>query len=341
MRKIVIDKNIPFLQGLLEHWFEVVYAETIDAALVRDAEALLIRTRTRCDAALLEGSSVRFIGTATIGFDHIDMDYCRSHGIEVATAAGCNARAVMQYIGSALVHLSRKNGWQPEEKTLGVIGVGHVGSLVAQLGRDCGFRVLGCDPPEMRRDPSLGYVTREELLSQSDIVTLHVPLNRTGEDQTLGVADDSFFEKIKTGSTFINTSRGEVVVDDALKAAIASGKISDAILDVWNHEPRIDPALAGTITYGTTHIAGYSVQGKANGSSIIVQALARRYGIPLTDWYPAGVPLQVTNKPISWPFLQETIDGYYNIADDDKRLCGHVADFEALRNGYVYREEYF
>ena len=341
MKKIVIDENIPFLRGLLEPWFDVVYANRIDAESVRDAEALLIRTRTRCDEKLLAGSAVRFIGTATIGFDHIDTVYCAARGIEVATAAGCNARAVMQYLASALVHLSRRQGWTPEEKTLGVIGVGHVGSLAAELGRACGFRVVCCDPPKMRRDPSLGYLAREELLEQADIVTCHVPLNKAGIDQTLRMVDASFLNRMQPGALFINTSRGEIVDKEALKAAIRSGHLSGAVLDVWNHEPAIDPEMAALATYGTVHIAGYSIQGKANGSSMVVQALARKYGLPLTDWVPEGVPPQVTDRPVSWDMLQRTIDNYFNIETEDARLRGRTDRFEELRNNYQYREEYF
>lgn len=341
MKKIVIDENIPFLRGVLEPWFEVVYAGNIHATLAHDAEALLIRTRTRCDEKLLAGSSVRFIGTATIGFDHIDTVYCHAHGIEIATAAGCNARAVMQYVGSALVHLSRKQGWKPEEKTLGVIGVGHVGSLIVQLARACGFNVICCDPPKMRQNSSLGCLPLEDLLAQADIVTCHVPLNKAGIDKTLGMADERFFSRLKPGSIFINTSRGEIVDDMALKAAIRSGRLSDVVLDVWNHEPHINPELAAAVTYGTVHIAGYSIQGKANGSSMVVQALARKYGIPLTEWYPEDVPVQVIDRSISWPMLCETIDNYCDISAEDARLRGHIDRFETLRNNYTYREEYF
>jgi len=341
MKKIVIDENIPFLRGLLEPWFEVVYADRIDAALVRDAEALLIRTRTRCDENLLTGSSVKFIGTATIGFDHIDTVYCHAHGIQIATAAGCNARAVMQYIASALVHLSRKQGWRPEEKTLGVIGLGHVGSLVAQLGRACGFRVIGCDPPEMRRNPALGYLPLNELLEQADIVSCHVPLNRAGIDKTLEMADRRFFGRMKPGAVFINTSRGEIVEDRALQEAIRNKRLSDVVLDVWNNEPCIDPQLAAMTTFGTLHIAGYTVQGKANGSSLVVRALARKYDLPLTRWYPDGVPVQVTDPLLSWSMLDRSIDHYCDIEQEDALLRGKYACFEKLRNHYKYREEYF
>jgi erythronate-4-phosphate dehydrogenase len=339
--KIVIDQNIPFLQGLLEPWFEVVYASQIDAALVRDASALLVRTRTRCDAALLAGSAVEFIGTATIGHDHIDIEYCRQHGIQVVAAAGSNARAVLQYVASALVHLARRQGWQPEEKTLGVVGLGHVGSLVAELGRSCGFRVIGCDPPRMRRDPALGCVSFEELSAGADIVTFHVPLNRSGVDRTASMADGSFFERLRPGATLINSSRGAVIDQEALKKALRSGKLAAAVLDVWDNEPAIDPALAALTTLGTMHIAGYSVQGKANASAMVVQALAKKFGLPLTGWYPPGVPPQVIGPMPDWPTLQQTIDTYYNITADDRRLRGHLDRFEALRNEYTYRTEYF
>lgn len=341
MKKIIIDSNIPFIKEVLDPWFDVVYTTNMDAGMVRDAYGLIIRTRTRCDQALLAGSSVRFIGTATIGFDHIDMEYCREEGIQVATAAGCNARAVMQYIGSALVHLSRKQGWKPAEKTLGIIGAGHVGSLIAELGQACGFRVLCCDPPLMRVDPSRGYLTLNELLPQADIVTCHVPLNKTGEDKTFRMVDNSFFEQMKAGSSFINSSRGEIVVDEALKQAVKSGRLQDVVLDVWNNEPDIDPELAAMVTYGTMHIAGYSIQGKANGTSMVVRALASSQDIPLKDWYPSGIAPQVSNRTISWKMLQETIDSYFNIESEDTLLRGHLDHFESLRNHYDYREEYF
>lgn len=340
--KVVVDKHIPFLQGILEPFAEVVYAEAIDAPSVRDADALLVRTRTRCDAALLDGSAVRFIGTATIGFDHIDRNYCRQNGITVAAAAGCNARAVMQYVASALVHLGRKQGWGPAEKTLGVVGVGHVGSLVAWLGRACGFRVVGCDPPRRRAEgPGAGLVSLDELLAEADVVTCHVPLARTGPDRTEGLAGAAFFEAMKPGAVFINTSRGEVTCEAALKAALRGGKLSAAVLDVWRGEPAIDPALAAAVTFGTPHIAGYSVQGKANASERVVRALAGRFGLPLTDWYPEGVPPQVVGRPVSWPMLDATIDDHYDIAADDRLLRGHADRFEALRNAYTYRVEYF
>ncbi len=344
MKKIIVaDDRIPFLKGLLEPWFEMRYIPggKIDAESVRDACALFVRTRTRCDAALLRGSAVEFIGTMTIGFDHINLDYCSRSGIRVATAAGCNARAVMQYLASALVHLSRIGGWSPREKTLGVIGVGNVGSLAAWLGRSCGFQVICCDPPLQEIRPESGLVSREELLAAADIVTLHVPLTRSGRHATYHLADREFFGKIRPGAILINTSRGKVVEDDALREAIDGGKISAAVLDVWEHEPEIDRGMLRRVTYSTPHIAGYTLQGKANGTALVIREFSRRHGLGLDDWYPSDAPSQVTDRQVDWALLNDTIDRYYDIRTDDRLLRTAPQDFEQLRNLYNYRTEYF
>ena len=225
--KIVADNAIPFLKGVLEPYARVEYlpGKTIATADVRDADALIVRTRTRCDAALLEGASVKLIATATIGFDHIDTEYCRRHGIEVATAAGCNARGVLQYVAAALVRLSRVQAWEPADKTLGIVGVGHVGSLVEAYARTWGFRVVACDPPREEREHG-GFLPLEEVACQADILTFHTPL----DDTTRHMAGAKLFERMKPGSILINTSRGEVVDGQALRE---SGL--QYVLDVWEH----------------------------------------------------------------------------------------------------------
>ena len=162
--KVVIDSAIPFLEGVLEPFAKVEYlaSECITADVVADADALIIRTRTRCNRALLEGSKVQFIATATIGFDHIDLDYCKAHNIGVATAAGCNARGVLQWVAAVLVHLSKVQGFEPQQRTLGIVGVGNVGSLVKEYAEEWGFKVICCDPPRQQRE-NLDFVTLEEL----------------------------------------------------------------------------------------------------------------------------------------------------------------------------------
>ena len=224
--KIVIDNAIPFLEGVLEPYAEIRYlpGREIAARDVRDADALIVRTRTRCDAALLDGSRVRFIATATIGFDHIDLDYCRRRQIGVATAAGCNARGVLQWIAAVLHHLSQRDGWHPAEKTLGVVGAGHVGELVRRYAASWGFRVLTCDPPRAAREGGGDFVPLEEVARHCDLVTFHTPLDAT----TRRMADEALLRRLKPKAVVINSSRGEVVDGDAL---LRSGR--PYILDVW------------------------------------------------------------------------------------------------------------
>ena len=239
--KIVIDNAIPFLEGVLEPYAEIRYlpGREIAARDVRDADALIVRTRTRCDAALLDGSRVRFIATATIGFDHIDLDYCRRRQIGVATAAGCNARGVLQWIAAVLHHLSQRDGWHPAEKTLGVVGAGHVGELVRRYAASWGFRVLTCDPPRAAREGGGDFVPLEEVARHCDLVTFHTPLDAT----TRRMADEALLRRLKPMAVVINSSRGEVVDGDAL---LRSGR--PYVLDVWEHEPDIDRRLlAGAI----------------------------------------------------------------------------------------------
>lgn len=342
--KIVVDSNIPFIEGVFENFAEVLYlkGDQIDRAAVVDATVLIVRTRTRCDRALLEGSSVELIATATIGYDHVDVDYLRSRGIEFVTAAGCNASGVLNYVMTLLVWADKKiKTIEPQLSTLGVIGVGNVGSRVAEAAARCGFRVLRCDPPRARAEGAEGFVSLDQLLRESDIVSCHVPLIREGEDRTYGMASAEFFAQMPKGAIFINSSRGEVVVDAELKDALRSGHICSAIIDTWNNEPTIDLELLEMSSLSTPHVAGYSLQGKANGSSMVVRAVARRYNLPLLDWYPDGVE-QVGEQPqFCWSWLKERALEKYNIEAESSRLKQHAETFESMRNSYNYREEYF
>lgn len=338
--KITVDSGIPFLRGVLEPYAGVDYiaGSGIDAAAVRDSDALVVRTRTRCDASLLDGSRVRFVATATIGFDHIDLDYCRRHGIAVATAAGCNSRGVLQWVAAALATLSRREGWHPEQRTLGVVGVGHIGSLVADYARRWGFRVLCCDPPRRRAEGG-DWSSFEEITHRCDIITFHVPLNRTGEDATWHLAGERFFSRIGRGAAIINASRGEVVDNAVLREAVAAGRCS-CCLDVWENEPRIDRELLRSAVVATPHVAGYSLQGKANAAAMSVAALARHFGLPIADYYPERVA-RVVPREIEWPELLATIDRYCDLDAESRALRENPERFEALRDGYAFREEYF
>lgn len=339
--KIVADANIPYLRGVLESYASVEYmaGDQISSANIGTAQVLIVRTRTRCDRELLQGSAVRVIYTATIGFDHIDTDYCRTAGIEMVTAAGCNSRGVLQWVGAVLALFAGRDGWKPEQRTLGVVGVGNVGKLVADYAQSWGFRVLRCDPPRVLAQGLTDFYTLEQVAQQADIVSFHVPLVREGEHATYHLAGSEFFEKIATNTLILNSSRGEVVDTQALLTAIDTRGLSCAV-DTWEGEPNIDPRLAGLATVATTHIAGYSAQGKANATSIIVRSIAVRFGFPLADWYPHDV-VPPSPRPIGWDEMCPTIHQQCDLERETATLKADISRFETLRNHYIFRQEYF
>lgn len=343
--KIVADTHIPYIRGLFEPYAEVSYIPGRDIGPddVVEADALLVRTRTRCDAGLLSGSRVRFIGTATIGTDHIDLAYCLDNGIEVASAAGCNARGVLQWVGAALALLSQKGGWRPDEKTLGIVGVGHVGSLIKEFASAWGFRVICSDPPREITEGlgrAEGFVPLAEIALQSDIVTFHTPLTKNGDHPTWRLGESGFFEMLKPGTAIINSARGGVVDEKVLKKEIAEKGIT-ACIDTWAGEPDIDRELLGAALIGTPHIAGYTTQGKANASAAIVNALAAHFGLPFTGWYPLEDKPRSYPTPISWEEMTGTIKRYCDLEAETAALKKDPAAFESMRDDYTYREEYF
>ena len=341
--RIVADDRIPFLQGVLEPYCEVRYlpGAKIGPAEVRDADALIVRTRTKCNAALLDGSRVRLVTTATIGFDHLDTGYLAANDISWFNAPGCNAASVRQYIASALLGLAARHGLTLAGMTLGVVGVGHVGTLVADLGEAWGMRVLRNDPPRAEREGSAGFSSLEETVREADLLTFHVPL----DDSTHGMADAALIARMKPTAFLLNASRGEVVRGEALKDALKTRRIAGAVLDVWENEPEIDRELLSLVEYGTPHIAGYSTDGKANGTSACVRHVAEFFGIPeLRDWRPATLPPAPETAPAPAGLTGEAkrkfmLDQFYDIADDDRALRADPARFEALRGGYRIRRE--
>lgn len=338
--KITIDNAIPFIAGVFEPYAEVQYlaGERFDAESVRDSDALIVRTRTKCNAALLDGSRVRLIATATIGYDHIDLDYCRARDIEVATAAGCNSRGVLQWVAAALKSAIVHNGSQPSDHRLGIVGVGNIGRLVEEYGRRWGFDVVCCDPPRARVEGGV-FRSIDEVAASCDIITFHVPLIRTGEDCTLHLANEQFFSQLQPNAVILNASRGDVVDNAVLSRAIAEGRCA-AYLDVWENEPQINRTLLAQVVAATPHIAGYSAQGKANATAMSVQSVARKFSLPLLDFYPAEVE-RVAPQTIEWADMCATIDRYCDLATESRALREHPDHFEQLRNEYRYREEYF
>lgn len=341
--KIVADKAIPFLDGVFDPYADMTYlpGDKIGPEDVRDADVLMVRTRTKCNADLLEGSKVKFIATATIGTDHIDFPYCDSKGIVVRNAPGCNAGGVMEYVFSALYGLASRKSISLQGDTIGIIGVGHVGSLIERMGRALGFKILKCDPPRAEAEGSFGFCDLEYLLQNSQIVTLHVPLDET----TRGMANSEFFSLMQPGAFFINAARGEVVCDDALKAAIP--KLGPVIIDTWNHEPDIDIDLMDKVAIATPHIAGYSYQGKQNGTAAAVRAVAHYFGItelyeffPKTD-LPENEAVKLDLKDLNQGEIASVLQYNYPIFTDDFMLRLNPENFDKLRSEYNYRREVY
>ena len=337
--KVIVDNKIPFIREAVEHIAdEVVYApgNGFTPELVRDADALIIRTRTRCDRHLLEGSRVRFIATATIGFDHIDTDYCRQAGIQWANAPGCNAPSVAQYIQSVLLLLQLNRDKPLAGLTMGIVGVGHVGSLVTEVATDMGLKVLANDPPREEQEGPGRFHTLDELAAECDIISLHVPLVREGRYPTYHLADDRFFRSLQRRPVFINTSRGEVHDTQALLRALDEGLVADAVIDVWENEPDIDRTLLQRAFIGTPHIAGYSADGKANATRMALNALCRFFDIR-PDFHIA--PPKPLNPVITAATETEACLQVYDPRRDSDALKAHPERFEQLRGDYPLRRE--
>ena len=337
MLKIVADANIPFLKGVFEPYADVVYLPggSIGPLACKDADALIVRTRTKCNASLLSSSKVSFVATATIGTDHLDTGWLDSAGIGYANAPGCNAVGVMQYVLTSVALLLQRSGKSPAGLTLGVIGAGNTGERVARGASLAGFNVMRNDPPKAVYRSDIPYYSLEEVLQECDIVSCHLPL----DDSTYSLASDWFFSKMKRGAIFVNASRGEVVDDGALKRYRSS--LGGLILDVWRNEPDIDRELLESADIATPHIAGYSFEGKVNGTVACVRAVARRFGIRELYGYtpeveaPAGIDLALPFGELTRRMLE-----VFPVHKLSEELKNSPESFEKMRNNYDYRHEF-
>lgn len=341
--KVVADSNIPFLEGIFEPYADIVYIDGKDIRHedVADADALIIRTRTKCNEELLHDTKVSLIATATIGTDHIDLNYCRANGIRVYNAQGCNAGGVMQYVFTALYGTASRNGIKLDGMTMGIIGVGNVGKKVEHMAKYLGFKVLKCDPPRAEKEGPEEFVSLDYLLANSNIVTMHTPLDET----TKGMADWHFFELMQPGSFFINASRGEVVDEEALMEARV--KLGPVIIDTWNNEPDINLKLLEMTDIATPHIAGYSFQGKQNGTASAVRAVARQFDINgLYHFFPTcnlpeHQPKRLDLKGKTQGEITTQLQYNYPIFTDDFIFRMNPENFEKLRSEYQYRREIY
>jgi len=347
--RLVTDKDIPFLEGVLDPYASVIClpGRAIRREDLVQADGLIIRTRTKCDANLLEGTPLRFIATATIGFDHIDTEYCQRKGISWFHAPGCNASGVEQYLAAAILHLAKLHHFNPGEKTIGIVGVGHGGSRVALLAENMGMRVLLNDPPRERNEGPSHFTPLEVIQQEADIITFHVPLNREGPDKTPGLAGSSFFAKLKKQPFIINTSRGEVVDENHLKNALKKGEVAGAVIDTWQNEPNPDRELLALADIGTPHIAGYSTEGKANGTAMCVRHASQFFGFGIDDWEHGSLPpprqpvVKVPSKKAGLvEMLNAVVRHSYDILSDDAALRRDPSSFEKIRNAYPVRREF-
>jgi erythronate-4-phosphate dehydrogenase len=355
--KIIADENIPYVQEAFGRLGEVLAlpGRSISADNVHEADLLLVRSITRVDDHLLGGSRIRFVASATIGADHVDLRCLRRRGISFANAPGSNANSVGEYVVAALLVLAQRMDFELAGGTVGVVGVGNVGSNVAAKCEALGIRVIRNDPPLVRETGDPVYRPIEELLEQADIITCHVPLTYEGPDATFQMIDAEFFGRLRRSPILINTARGKVASGEAIARALAEGRLSAAVLDVWEAEPEIDPELLARVQLATPHIAGYSLDGKVNGTEIVYRAACDFLGTE-PDWDPSPIlsrppveslAISCEGKP-DQEVIAEAVLSAYNIRADDRRMrealgCDptlSAASFDRLRQDYPIRREF-
>lgn len=348
--RIIADENMPLVAELFTgHEVVTLPGRRIARADLMAADALLVRSVTRVDRALLEGTPVRFVGTATIGTDHIDLADMAELGIQVASAPGCNARAVGEYVVTALAVIGASQGWMPDGRVIGVVGLGNTGRQTVALARAMGYRVLGCDP--FVHLPDVEQVEFAELLKRADILSLHVPLTRDGSHPTWHMVDAGVLAPLRPDTVLINACRGEVVDGQALLAALGRRQNLTAVLDVWEGEPRPMPELLAVAALGTPHIAGYSQEGKWRGSEMVYRRFCEFFGqSPQPQngrlWPSLSQPALSSTAANTATRLAEILQQACPVLRDDRALRGTLeasdpgAAFDALRRGYPPRREF-
>jgi len=353
--QIIADENIPCVAKAFASLGDVTLlpGRGMQAEQVRAADVLLVRSVTRVDARLLAGSNVQFVGSATIGFDHIDRAYLQQQGIGFSTAPGSNATSAAEYVVSALLALAVQQGFDPAGRTVGIIGCGNVGSRVRQKLAALGMNCLVNDPPLQAQGGHDDFVDLDTVL-RADVVTVHVPYTREGPYPTHHLVDAALLERLRPGAVFINTARGAVADNAALDVLLESRFDLSVVLDVWEGEPDISMSLLGKVQLGTPHIAGYSLDGKLRGTEMIYRAACEHFNRPLlwqvADDLPAGLSLDLRELRAA-PLLaklQAAVFACYDIRQDDASLREQLAlpaadrpsRFDRLRKEYPVRREF-
>jgi len=347
--KVIVDNKIPYFKGALEPYAEVIYlpGKETTPEIVKDADAIITRTRTKCNEQLLAGSSVTMIATATIGYDHIDTSYCEKNGIEWTNAPGCNSWSVAQYVMAALHTLALEKKIELSAMTIGVIGAGNVGSKVARFCSLLGMNVLVNDPPRQRAEGTEGFVSLFDIQQNADIITVHTPLTKSGEDKTFHLLDDRFIDGCEKDFFLINSARGEIMDSQAVLTALKFGKIKEAIFDCWENEPEIDLDLLDHTFISTPHIAGYSRDGKANGTKMSIQAISRKFGLGIDNWECSNIELPENTTIVldgtgktDQEVIAQAVLTAYPIMEDNGRLKFYPRTFEKQRGDYPVRREF-
>jgi len=368
--KIICATNMPFAMEAFSSLGEtrILEGRDIKVADVRETDILALRSTTKVNRELLEGSKVRFVGTATIGTDHLDLAYFKKAGIKWCFAPGCNANSVSEYITAALLYLACNHGFKLSGKTIGVIGVGNVGRRVVEKAHALGLRVLMNDPPRESteygvRSPASGvrnglgnpFVSLDRVLAEADIITVHVPLTQEGADKTVHLANADFFKRAKKGVIFLNAARGPVVDSSALLDALAKGRVSHAVLDTWEGEPDYRMDLLGRVDIATPHIAGHSFEGKVMGTVMVYREVCKYLNVPATWSHEALMPpplvpeirVEVAGREdqvVLWDAVRQVYDWegdnrrFRESAVADEKL--RIKNFDYLRSHYPERREF-
>ncbi len=353
--KIVADENIPWVRKAFASWGDVhtLPGRTLTAEDVQDADVLLVRSITRVGGPLLEGSRVCFLGTATVGVDHVDLDYLRKHDIGFTNAPASNAVSAAEYVISALLVMAERGGFSLADQTVGIVGCGNVGSRVLTRLEALGVRCLVNDPPKEAQQRDRQYVSLDEIRT-ADIITLHVPLERFGQHPTYHLFDEDFFTGLKPGALFLNAARGSVVDEAGLKRTFTRRADLSLALDVWEGEPAIDRDLLVRADIGTAHIAGYSLDGKIRGTEMIYRAACAHFGIAPTWQAAKALPpppltqLHFSRTASDEQVIRQTVLAAYDVRRDDAALrrMRHLPNpmraryFDRLRKDYPPRREF-
>lgn len=345
---IVADKNIPYLKGIAEQYGNVTYLDgsAFTNEAIKNADTLIVRTVTHFDEEILKGTNVKLICSATIGYDHIDTDYCDSHGIIWKNAPGSNSSSVQQYIVSSLISIARKKSFDLKDKTIGIVGVGNVGKKVAKACETLGMKVLLNDPPRQQTESLPDFVSLDTIIKDADIITFHTPLSKEGQYKTYHLADQHFFSELQRKPIIINSARGGIIDTQAIKEALKEHLISGAIIDCWEQEPLIDTEYLNLVDIATPHIAGYSADGKANATRMSLESIAYFYGFTKEPLAKVKAP-EPTNPIIDLKSFEKSETPEYNVIlqtynpmADYERLRTSPEAFKKLRNEYQLRREY-